>query len=297
MAPYRVLDLTDERGLLAGKIFADLGADVIKIERPGGDPARSVGPFYKDVPDPQRSLFWFAYNTGKRSITLNIESSEGQELLKSLVKSADLLVESFPPGYMDKLGLGYQVLSELNHRLIMTSITPFGQTGPYASWKGPDIVPWAMGCYMWMTGEPGRAPLRISHPPQAYLHASAMAAVGSLMALRYRAMTGEGQHVDVSAQQCPVWMLTHTYAYWDLMKVNLGRQGGWRAAQGLQLLIAVTFLSSPIPMPKEKGGSKDEEKRGNDQNQDPCFGSSEYLCIPVGCQIRATTGGDSQRRR
>jgi len=228
MAPYRVLDLTDERGLLAGKIFADLGADVIKIERPGGDPARNIGPFYKDVPDPQKSLFWFAYNTGKRSITLNIESCEGQELLKSLVKGADLLVDSFPPGYMDKLGLGYQVLSELNPRLVMTSITPFGQTGPYASWKGPDIVPWAMGCYMWMTGEPGRAPLRISHPPQAYLHASAMAAVGSLMALRYRAMTGEGQHVDVSAQQCPVWMLTHTYAYWDLMKVNLGRQGGWR---------------------------------------------------------------------
>ena len=228
MGSYRVLDLTDEKGLLCGKLFADLGADVIKVERPGGDPARNIGPFYKDVPDPQRSLFWFAYNTGKRGITLNIESSNGQQLLKRLVKSADFLVESFTPGYMDKLGLGYRALSELNHRLIMTSITPFGQTGPYASWKGPDIVPWAMGGYMWMTGEPGRAPLRISHPPQAYLHASAMAAVGSLMALRYRATTGEGQHVDVSAQQCPVWMLTHTYAYWDLMKVNLGRQGGWR---------------------------------------------------------------------
>jgi len=228
MSPYRVLDLADEKGLLCGKIFADLGADVIKIERPVGDPARNIGPFYHDIPDPEKSLFWFAYNTGKRGITIDIETSDGQELFKRLVKSADFLVESFSPGYMDSLGLGYQALSELNPRLIMTSITPFGQTGPYAYWKGPDIVPWAMGCYMWMTGEPGRAPLRISHPPQAYLHASAMAAVGSLMALHYRARTGEGQHVDVSAQQCPTWMLTHTYAYWDLMKVNLGRQGGWR---------------------------------------------------------------------
>ena len=128
MGPYRVLDLTDENGLLCGKLFADLGADVIKVERPGGDPARNIGPFYKDVPDPEKSLFWFAYNTGKRSITLNIESSNGQQLLKRLVKSADFLVESFPPGYMDKLGLGYRALSELNPRLIMTSITAFGQT-------------------------------------------------------------------------------------------------------------------------------------------------------------------------
>lgn len=128
MGPYRVLDLTDEKGLLCGKLFADLGADVIKVERPGGDPARNIGPFYKDIPDPQKSLFWFAYNTGKRSITLNIESSDGQQLLKRLVKSADFLVESFTPGYMDKLGLGYQALSQLNPRLIMTSITAFGQT-------------------------------------------------------------------------------------------------------------------------------------------------------------------------
>lgn len=228
LSRYRVLDLTDEKGLLCGKLFADLGADVIKIERPGGDPARNIGPFYNDVPHPEKSLFWFAYNTGKRDVTLNIETADGQELFKRLVKSADLVVESFPPGYMESLGLGYQTLSELNPRLIMTSITPFGQTGPYAHWKGPDMVPWAMGGYMWMTGEPGRAPLRISHPPQAYLHASAMAAIGSLMALHYRARTGEGQHVDVSAQQCPTWMLTHTYAYWDLMKVNLGRAGMWR---------------------------------------------------------------------
>jgi len=225
LAPYRVLDLTTERGLLCGKIFADLGADVIKIEPPGGDHARNIGPFYKDIPDREKSLFWFAFNTGKKSITLNIETADGQEILKKLVKAADFLIESFDPGYLDELGIGYTVLSQSNRRLIMGSITPFGQNGPYARWKGPDIVPWAMSGYMWMTGESGRAPLRISCPPQTYLHASAITAAGLLLALRYREISGKGQHVDTSAQQCPTWMLTHTYAYWDLLKVNLGRAG------------------------------------------------------------------------
>ena len=228
LAPYRVLDLTTERGFLCGKILADLGADVIKIEPPGGDHSRNAGPFYKDIPDPEKSLFWFAFNTGKKDITLNLETAEGQQILRGLVKTADFLVESFDPGYLDGLGIGYASLRQSNPRLIMGSITPFGQNGPYAHWKGPDIVPWAMSCYMWMTGEPGRAPIRISCPAQAYLHASAITAAGLLLALRHRANSGEGQHVDTSAQQCPVWMLTHTYAYWDLLKVNLGRAGVFR---------------------------------------------------------------------
>lgn len=225
LEPYRMLDLTNERGLLCGKIFADLGADVIKIEPPGGDRARNIGPFYRDARDPEKSLFWWAFNTGKKSITLNLETAEARQILKGLVMTADFLVESFDPGYLDELGIGYSVLRDSNQRLIMGSITPFGQSGPHAKWKGPDIVPWATSGYMWMTGEPGRAPLRISCPPQAYLHASATTAAGLLMALRYRHATGKGQHVDTSAQQCPTWMLTHTYAYWDLLKVNLGRAG------------------------------------------------------------------------
>jgi len=228
LAPYRVLDLTTERGLLCGKILADLGADVIKVESPGGDTARDIGPFYKDIPDRERSLFWFAFSTGKKSITLDIETIDGQQILKKLVETADFLIESFKPGYLDELDIGYSTLNRLNPRLIMGSITPFGQKGPYAGWKGPDIIPWAMGGYMWMTGEPGRAPVRISCPPQAYLHASAMTAAGLLLALRYRVMNGKGQHVDTSAQQCPIWMLTHTYAYWDLFKVNLARAGTLR---------------------------------------------------------------------
>ncbi|MBN1613370.1 MAG: CoA transferase [Deltaproteobacteria bacterium] len=225
LEPYRVLDLTDGKGFLCGKIFADLGADVIKVEPPGGDPARQRGPFYGNDSHPEKSLYWMAYNAGKRAITLSLETAEGRELLKRLLERADFLLESFAPGHLDDLGLGYGELSKKRPELIMASITPFGQTGPRARWKGPDLVTWAMGGYMWMTGEPGRAPLRISHPPQAFLHASAMAAVGCLMALHYRASTGMGQHVDVSAQQCPSWMLTNTYAYWDLMKQNLSRGG------------------------------------------------------------------------
>ncbi|MFC2011463.1 CoA transferase, partial [Chloroflexota bacterium] len=94
--PYRVLDLTDEKGLMCGKLLGDLGADVIKVEKPGGDPTRNIGPFYHDEVDPEKSLFWFAYNANKRGITLDIETADGQETFKKLVETADFVIESFP---------------------------------------------------------------------------------------------------------------------------------------------------------------------------------------------------------
>jgi crotonobetainyl-CoA:carnitine CoA-transferase CaiB-like acyl-CoA transferase len=96
----RALDLTDDKGFLCGKILADLGADVIKVERPGGDPSRRIGPFWADIPDPEKSLYWFAYNSNKRGITLNIEAADGREIFKQLVKTADFVIESFPPGWV-----------------------------------------------------------------------------------------------------------------------------------------------------------------------------------------------------
>ncbi len=228
LGPYRVLDLTDYKGFLCGKIFADLGADVIKVEPPGGDTARGMGPFFGGAPHREKGLYWMAYNTGKRGITLDLDRPEGRDILWKLLEGVDFLIESFTPGRLAALGLSFDDLSETMPGLIMCSISSFGQTGPRARWNSPDLVTWALGGYMWMTGEPGRAPLRISHPPQAFLHASAMAAVGSLMALHYRAATGKGQHVDVAAQQCPSWMLTNTYAYWDLMRQNLCRGGALR---------------------------------------------------------------------
>jgi len=95
LGPYRILDLTDEKGLLCGKILGDLGADVIKVEKPGGDAARNIGPFYKDIPHPEKSLYWFAYNLNKRSITLDIEKADGVEVFKQLAKKADIVIESF----------------------------------------------------------------------------------------------------------------------------------------------------------------------------------------------------------
>ncbi|MBI3040889.1 MAG: CoA transferase, partial [Chloroflexi bacterium] len=221
--PYRVLDLTDEKGLLCGKLLGDLGADVIKVERPGGDPARKIGPFYHDEADPEKSLFWFAFNTSKRGITLDIESAAGQAIFKQLVKTADFVIESFPPGYMDKLGLGYSILEQVNPGIIMVSITPFGQTGPYRDYKAPDIVAWAMGGMMYPWGDADRPPLRISHHSHAYLHAGGEAAVGAMMALYHRLMTGEGQQVDVSIQECVAQSHNEVVSSWDMTRVILRR--------------------------------------------------------------------------
>jgi benzylsuccinate CoA-transferase BbsE subunit len=224
LGPFRALDLTDEKGLLCGKILADLGADVIKIEKPGGDPVRNIGPFYHDMPDPEKSLYWFAYNMNKRGITLNIETAEGQELFNKLVQSADFVIESFPPGYMDGLGLGYSVLSEINPRIIMTSITPFGQQSPDKDFKTCDIVSMAMGGLMYTTGTPDRPPLRISLP-QAFVCAGAAAAMATMVAHYYRETVGEGQHVDVSIQAAVASTLSNFVPLWELNRINLHRLG------------------------------------------------------------------------
>ena len=135
LSPYRVLDLTNERGLLCGQILGDLGADVIKIEPPGGSSARKLGPFFQDQPDPNRSLYWWSYNRNKRGITLDVTRAEGREILLRLAKDAHFLIESDSPGYLGSLGLGYQELAAKNPALIGVSITPFGQDGPKANYE------------------------------------------------------------------------------------------------------------------------------------------------------------------
>ncbi|MBM4463694.1 MAG: CoA transferase [Chloroflexi bacterium] len=224
LSPYRALDLTDEKGFFCGRILGDFGADVIKIEPPGGDSSRRIGPFYHDLPDPEKSLYWFAYNANKRGVTLNIETADGQELFRRLVKTADFVIESFPPGYMDKIGLGYASLSQINPGIIMTSITPFGQTGPWRDHKGSDIALWALSSYMYVEGDADRAPVRFGFP-QAYLHAGLEAAVSSLVALHYRQMTGEGQWIDVSAQQSLIVINLQNQQHWNLARFNPTRAG------------------------------------------------------------------------
>lgn len=227
LSPYRVLDLTDEKGLVCGRILGDLGADVIKIEKPGGDPCRNIGPFYHDIPHPEKSLFWFAYCANKRSITLNIESTDGRRIFELLVKSADIIVESFPPGYMSSLGLGYNKLSQVNPSVIMTSITPFGQTGPYRDFKGPDIVTWSIGGMAQVSGDPDRPPIRVSFP-QSYAHGGMVGATGTVFALYYRSITGKGQYVDVSIQEQVVRTLMNVRQFWDVCSLKLNRAGQFR---------------------------------------------------------------------
>jgi len=209
--------------MIAGKVLGDLGADVIAVEPPGGNPSRNIAPFYRDTPDPEKSLFWFAYSTNKKSITVDIETAEGKELFRRLVKTANFVLESFPPEYMDSLGLGYEALSKINPRIIMTSITPFGASGPYAHYKASDLTTWAMGGYLGTNGAPDREPVWVCIH-QASLHAGNNAASASMIAHWHREMVGEGQHIDVSTQQCVVVALYLMPLFWEFQGLDIGAQ-------------------------------------------------------------------------
>lgn len=224
LPPLRVLDITRENGFLCGKILADLGCDVIKIEEPGGDPGRLQGPFYRNTLDPDKSLYWWAFNANKRGITLNLESAEGRNLFRHLAEKADFVIESFSPGYMDDLGLGYRDLSRKNPGLVMTSITPFGQTGPYARYKATDLIGMATGGIMYISGDEDRPPVRISYP-QAWSHAALQASVGAMNAYYHRETTGKGQHVDASMQLSVIWTQMNATITWDMSRMNTLRGG------------------------------------------------------------------------
>jgi benzylsuccinate CoA-transferase BbsE subunit len=225
LSHYRVLDLTNDKGFLCGKAFGDLGADVIKIEKPGGDPSRSRGPFYHDVPDPEKSLYWFAFNANKRGITLDIETSDGKEIFKRLVKTADVVIESFKPGYMDSIGLGYTTIAQINPRTIMTSISGFGQEGPYRDYSDGDIAVWALSGFMYIMGEPDRPPLTPSYQ-HAFLVGAMNAAVGTMIALCHRQISGLGQWVDASTHQSLCFAISaQTKLPWAMNRVITTRVG------------------------------------------------------------------------
>lgn len=227
LSPYRVLDLTDERGLLCGRILADLGADVLQIEPPAGNSARRVGPFFRDDPDPERSLYWWSYAAGKRGITLDPAVPDGKTLLERLVRSAHFLIESGGPGELAAHGLGYDRLAALNPGLIVVSITPFGQTGPYAAYQASDLVGMGLGGFMFVTGDPDRAPVRVGFP-HFHLHGAAAGAAGAMLAHAQRCRTGEGQHVDVSCQEAVARALANAPAGYAMEGAVIVRQGSYR---------------------------------------------------------------------
>lgn len=195
----RVLDLTHYiAGPFATRLLADLGADVIKVERPpGGDPARRIGPFFKDTPHPERSLLFFFLNLNKRSITLNLKTATGRMLLRPLVEWADIMVESFSPGTLASWGLSYETLASWNPRLVLVSLTNFGQWGPYRDYQLDDLIAYGMGGPMLMTGVAGREPSTIGLYIPLF-HAGALAALASMVGLTQAELTGQGDWLDVS---------------------------------------------------------------------------------------------------
>jgi benzylsuccinate CoA-transferase BbsE subunit len=217
LAGVRVLDLADESGALAGKLLAGLGADVVLVEPPGGSPLRRIPPFWRDLPDAERSLFFWFYATGKRSLVLDLDGAAGREELAALARVADVVVETGPPGGTDALRAALP-------RLVVASITPFGRTGPYRAWRASDTVAQAMGGMLAVNGHADGPPLR-ALGAQAYHQAGIFAAVGVVSALLARETTGRGQDVDVSLQAAVAGALEHVPGFWHQAGLVARRQG------------------------------------------------------------------------
>ncbi len=195
----RVLDLTARKGGYCGLLLANLGAAVILIEAPGGDPMRSQGPFKNDVSHLEGSLSFAAYHTNKRGIVLDLESEGDRQTLRDLLANADVMIQDKPAGYLDEIGLGFDSLRAINPALVLTSISGFGLFGPYREFKATNIVAFAMGGLMNLCGHPGRA-LLVGPCDIAYHLGSVHVAFGTLVALYNRHSTGRGEHVEVSLQ-------------------------------------------------------------------------------------------------
>jgi len=200
LADIGVLDLADEKASLCSKILADLGALVIKVESPGGDLSRRIGPFWQNSPHPERSLFFWYNNTNKLGITLDLEQRDDRQIFLRRIENCDVVVETFMPGYLDGLGLGFKSLTELNPGLVMVSVTGFGQSGPRRGFKSCDLVASALGGQMYISGSPSLPPIK-AYGEQSYSVASLYAAVGALLGLRKRAKSGKGEHIDISLQE------------------------------------------------------------------------------------------------
>ena len=225
LSGLRVLDLgSGVSGPWCAKILADYGAEVIKVEPPGsGDAARRMGPFAGDDPDPEKSLTFLYLNTNKKGVTLDPSTATGRKLLDRLLADADVLVENNPPAQAKELGLDYQSLAAVNPQLVVTSITPFGQTGPYRDFQATDIVTYALSGLMYHTGDSDREPLR-NVLDQSFYVAGANAAAATQVALFARLSSDEGQHVDVSTAECLGAHLVQPLPYYNYMGAVKGRR-------------------------------------------------------------------------
>ena len=242
----RALDLTHYfAGPYCTRLMAGLGADVVKVERPpSGDPLRRLGPFAAHPNSPRvpgdaapvEDGAWHLYlNAGKRSMALELKTEQGRETLLQLAAEADLLVENFAPGTLDRLGLGYAELRGVNPALVVTSISNFGQTGPYRDWRAAEVNLYAMGGLMNITGEPDQEPLK-EGAPLAQLGAGQNAFAATMAALMYVEETGEGQRIDISIAEYATNILENAlmqYSYSGQEYTRVGNRGYGRAAWGI----------------------------------------------------------------
>jgi crotonobetainyl-CoA:carnitine CoA-transferase CaiB-like acyl-CoA transferase len=226
LSGVKVLDLTHYiAGPYCTKMLADYGAEVIKVEKPGaGDAARRLPPFFKDDPHPEKSGFFLYLNTNKKGITLNLKSEAGKKIFADLVRQSDILVENFSPRVMPSLGLDYETLEKINPRLVMTSISNFGQTGPYRDYKATEIVEDAMGGWSTIIGHADREPLKPGGS-QAQFVSGLFGAIGSITAYYGASMCGTGQHIDLSIMDAVLYIQmfpTSSYAYDKVIRKRFG---------------------------------------------------------------------------
>jgi len=268
LSAYRVLDLADEKGILATRLLADMGAEIIRIEKPG-------------INHCEESFDFVYANAGKKRISLDLDTEKGRELFRQLLKTADIMVETYQPGYLESLGLGYRQLSPVFPQLIMASVTGFGQSGPYCNFKADDLVLEALGGWLSVTGEPD-APLKL-YGNQAYYMASLFAANGILLAIRERHNSGKGQHLDISVMECVAATLDHALPRFLSEGTVSGRQGSrhwnnafrvFRCQDGYILLSLVPHWETLVEwldsegmaadLTDERWRDRDEKNRGID---------------------------------
>jgi len=229
LSDVKVLDFTGELGPYAAKMYAGLGAEVIHLEPITGDPLRKKRPFYKEEEDNmEASLQFLYYNGNKKSLVVDLNKEEGKQIFLRLIESIDIFMESCVPGYLDSLGLSYERLKGINPKLVQTSITPYGSSGPYEDYPGSDLTCSAMGGFLYLAGVGNDKPVRACDN-QAYRMAEAYASVGSSIALLHARRTGQGQFVDVSAMESVGMALENAAQYWDLEGVirrGRGKEAG-----------------------------------------------------------------------
>ena len=237
----RVIDLTEYiAGPYCTKLFADYGAEVLKIERPGtGDPSRNMPPFWHDKPDLEGSGLFLHLNTNKKSVTVDPATDAGRRVVLDLARDADILVESYAPGAMASWGLDYAALRQVNPKLVMTSISNFGQTGPYRDYRMTEITLYALGSTMQVTGLPDRPPLKLGLTVE-HVYAGMVSATATMGALMGVAVNGEGQHVDMALMEIQAGNQDRAVQGQMVYQYVGGPTGGWArnggAGQGRNIL-------------------------------------------------------------